>query len=432
MTRTLFSKVENHKFIFVAFFIGCALLLGGRYYVTDSLVGGDAIEYYMSLRSAVFDQDVDVINEHEYFMQQVSSFTGFPKQGERTLNAETGKIAPRYTVGNVILLAPFFALGHIVAVAARAIGLPILADGYGLIYEMSAGLGSLIYGFLGVILIYQLGKKMFNAEIAAIGSLAIWLATPLVYYMTMEPLMSHSLSMFCITALIYLWYVTRQERNIYHWAGLGIIGGLGMLVRPQDGLFLLIPIFDQLISSWSKSRSIRSSIPGLVGMGTLAGFATAIFSSQLYINHLYRGSFMNMGYSTAFPFLAAPRLLHTLFSVKTGLVLMSPIMLLALIGLAMFTRDNLRVGILLVVAFLAQWYLVSSWSAPSQGHSFGNRILLNSTVIFAIGFMHLLSSFRKRELFPMYAVGLSGGFVVLNGVLVVLYVFRIIGPAYGT
>ncbi|MBE0447665.1 MAG: glycosyltransferase family 39 protein [Actinobacteria bacterium] len=310
-----------------------------------------------------------------------------------------------------------------------------MADGYGTIYQLAAGLGSLFYAFAGVVLLYYLGKRLFDTTTALIGAIAIWLATPLIYYMTMEPLMAHTISMFSITLFVFLWYVTRDNRRLYHWAILGVVGGLLTIVRYQDAPFLLIPVIDTVITKLRKPDSPPKS-------WLYYGFAFGVFflaallatTPQLYENKVFYGSPFINGYGhggEGFIYWNSPKILYSLFSTQSGLVLWSPIMLLSFIGLFWFSRKRPLIGLLLTSSFLVQLYLVSSWWAPDQGHTFGNRMLLNSTVVFAIGLMQFIYVVKERKVaFLKYAVSLCAALILINGVLSGLYCFRIIGHSY--
>ena len=79
-------------------------------------------------------------------------------------------------------------------------------------------------------------------------------------------------------------------------------------------------------------------------------------------------------------------------SADVGLVRWAPIVALAIAGLligAWRGWPHARIG--LVVVGL-QLYIVSSWFFVSQGHTFGNRMLVNCTVFFAVGLAALLTA----------------------------------------
>lgn len=385
--------------------------------MTGSAIGGDAVYYYAALRSIAIDHNLDFKNEYEYFHQSTSDFTGnrkIPQIPDK--NPITQRLPAKYPIGTTIFLAPPFLLTHIMIIVLYNFGFNIPPDGYHLIYQSSAALASLMYAFIGLLLIYNLGKKIFNPKVAFFGTVGIWLATPLIYYMTMEPLNSQPLSFFGVSLFIYLWFTIRKSQKKYLWIILGLVGGLMSTVRYQDALFMLIPIIDGLI--FKKIGNIL----------LLVLFSGLAIIPQLWANHYLFGSPFTTGYTgIGFPYLASPKIFYSLFSLERGLLVWSPILIFALIGLYWFFKKSKLIGSLLTISFLAQLYIVSSWADPSQGDSFGNRILLNSSLIFALGLMQFL---KDTQAYQKIFIGIFALLILINGTLAYLFIFRVIGQPY--
>lgn len=415
----ILANQKYHIIFFLFTLLFCVFLFLGRLFTTGSAIGGDAVYYYSTLRSIAIDWDLDLKNEYEYFHSEVSDFTGNRKipqiPGE---NPYTLKLPAKYPIGSALLLLPPFVITHKLVQLLQSLGLPTVANGYNLVYQSVSAISSLIYTFIGLMLIYYLGKKIFNAKISFFATVGIWLATPLIYYMSMEPLNSQPVSFFCVSLFIYLWYTTRDNRKAYQWATLGLVGGLMSIVRYNDSLFLLIPLIDSL-------RKFQSVPPGIFLFFLSAG---SIISIQLGVNNYFFTSPFSTGvYEIGFPYLTSPKIFYTLFSSKRGLLFWSPILTFSLVGLFWLAKKAKLAGILLIISFILQVYAVSSWADPTQGDSFGNRILLNSNLIFALGIMQFLkNTHTHQKLF----LGIFAVLIFLNGVLAYLFIFRIIGQPY--
>lgn len=419
MINLLLNNSRYHLVIlFIVLFANIFLLLG-RLYKTGSAIGGDAVYYYINLRSIVIDKDLNFQDEFEYFYNQRSLFTGNRKLPFiLPRNSQTGRLPAKYPLGNAIFLIPPYFSTHMILIFLQKGGADVTTNGYNLYYQASSAIASLLYAFFGLLLIYRLGKKIFEPKIAFLGTLAIWLATPLIYYMTMEPLNSQPISFFCISAFIYLWYTTRHKRKLYQWVILGIIGGLMSIVRYQDLLFLLIPVVDDL-------KRFSSAFVKIFLFLFIAG---SVITIQLSVNNYLFGSPFRTGEGDAgFPYLMSPKILYTLFSLERGLLVWSPIVGFALIGLYWFTKRFKFIGSLFILSFLAQVYVVSSWAGPSQGDSFGNRILINLNIIFALGLMQFL---KNTQVYQKLFLGLFSLLILLNAFLAYLFTFRIIGQPY--
>lgn len=404
----ILTNLKLHKIIFFVIFLGCIFLLTGRLYITKSAIGGDAVYYYSALRSLTIDHDLNFDAEYQYFHHSTSPFTGnkkIPVIPEK--NPVTGKLPSIYPIGTAIFLYPSFLITHFL----------LRGDGYNIIYQFVAALTSLTYAFLGILLIYSLGKKLFNPEIAFLSALSIWLATPLIYYMTMEPLNSQPLSFFAVSFFIYLWFKIRNQQSIKGWVILGIVGGLMSIIRYQDGLFILIPFIDGLIQRVGLTRLIIFILSILITL-----------IPQFWANNYLFGSILTTGYqNTGFPYLLKPWIFYSLFSLQRGLLVWSPVIIFALIGVYWFYKKSKIIAMLLAAAFLIQLYIVSSWTDPSQGDSFGNRILLNCNGIFALGLMQFLEITKKYQSKTLI---LFSAFILSNAILSALFVFRIIGQPY--
>jgi hypothetical protein len=99
-----------------------------------------------------------------------------------------------------------------------------------------------------------------------------------------------------------------------------------------------------------------------------------------------------------------PQILGVLFSLRHGFFLWHPVLLLAAAGLFFIYRRDRSLPILLGVMFLAQIYLVGSWNGWWGGHSFGNRLLINSIPALALGLAALIDWADRRNLFPAAGV----------------------------
>lgn len=414
-------KSKYHLIILLIVLLGAVFLLSGRLLTTGSAIGGDAVYYFATLRSLAIDHDLDFKNEYEYFHSQTSDFTGnrkLPKIPDQ--NPVTAKLPAKYPIGSAIFLIPFFFLASFLVIILQTLGFNLQPDGYNILYQLFPALGSLIYAFIGVLLIYKLGRKIFGVKVAFWGTLFIWLATPLVYYMTMEPLNSQSLSFFGVSLFIYFWFSTRTNRKISSWIILGFLGGTMSMVRYQDALFMLIPIIDVLISSFLKKSLLFICLLLLSALGVLSlqGWAN---------NYLFGSPFITSYTGISFPYLTSPKILYSLLSLERGLLVWSPIFIFALLGMYWFIKKSKLIGSLLLFSFLAQLYIVSSWADPSQGDSFGNRILLNSSVIFALGLMQFL---KKTQAYQKLFLTIFALLILINGVLASLFTLRIIGQPY--
>lgn len=424
--------VVSDRFLLRVVLLGllvCFALSAGRWYVTGNVFSGDAVYYFCMLRSAIVDHDLDFENEYKHFHEERSKYTGNSKLPVIPQPvAATGMLPNKYPIGVPLLLLPWYLLGYSLSFIWSMLGGPPEPQGFGCITTGTILLGSMVYGALGLILIFRAGLRYFPRSQVVPAVAMIFGATPLAYYMTMEPLMSHAFAVFAMGLFVYLWLELQERENLWGWMALGGVGALAGLVRYQDVLILSLPLADLLVKAikgdLSKGHWHRSLVQiSLLGVGMIM-----VLLPQLLVNkHLY-GSFGVTGYAgEGFTNWASPYLWSSLFSKESGLILWAPVHAVALWGICRYARES-RVGLLFAGYFILQWYLVSSWSSPGQGDSFGNRMLISCSPIFAFGLMQAFSSTdvlkNRKALWGCVAL------VGLNGVLIGLYCLRIIGRNY--
>ena len=86
------------------------------------------------------------------------------------------------------------------------------ADGFSAPYVAAVAYGSAIYGFLAVLLSLGIARRLVGHGLAA--SLAIWIGTPLLFYMYVAPPMSHACSAFAVSLFLWTWLHVRERWTI--------------------------------------------------------------------------------------------------------------------------------------------------------------------------------------------------------------------------
>ncbi len=380
----------------LALLIPVAIVLFLHHLTTGFTIYNDGRGYYMYLRSAVIDHDLDFENEWAYYNSVRSRFssTAIAAQipEERT---PKGRIENIYLIGSAVMWAPFFLLSHAAALFLHSAGLPVRADGFGLLYEAGIGLASLIYGFLGIWLIFRFCRKWFEARTALLATVAVWYGTAAFWYHGVEPSMAHMNSLFLGAGFALFWYNTLGRRTRIQWLLLGLLLGLVYLVRQQDILLGLLPVFEVLgglLAKFSPAK-LRKAAADFVLFGVAA--VAAIFP-QMLVWKLTHGRYLVYSYANTakywhwtFP----PQLLALLFSSTAGMWRV-PLMMLSLAGLFLFARRIRGVAWYFFAVVAAEVILTSAWTAWPNGY--GIRFLLGMSVFFALGAAEVIRRLRMR------------------------------------
>ena len=210
--------------------------------MTPRIYSSDEIQYFAYLRSIWFDRDLSFENEYQYFYDRgISKSDGFHETFlERT--TETGRRINFGTIGCAILWSPFYLAGDVVA---RATGAPV--DGFSKPYVAAIAYGSAVYGFLALVLAVKCAERLGLNGFG--GGLAVWLGTPILFYMYLAPPFSHACSAFGVALFTYVWLRIRDEWPIRGLVALGAAGALMAMVREQDLFFVFGPALDWILTN---------------------------------------------------------------------------------------------------------------------------------------------------------------------------------------
>lgn len=345
---------------------------------TLRLYAADEIEYFAYLRSAVFDRDLDFTNEYGWFVEKDPvEYDAFA----RTFlipKTPVGRAPNNAPIGCALLWAPFYV--PVVALEA-ALGRAADPPGYSRWDVAAVCIASMLYGVAGLLLANEACRRFASERAAFAATLLVWLASNLLFYMYVTPPMSHAVSFFASALLLWAWL--RVDPRPAGAFVVGLLGGLLATVRWQDGLFLLSPLAAPVLSGAVRDRdAVRRWIFSAVVLAL--GFLIA-FTPQLVVWWRLNGSLTPFGVISLHGRLSltAPYLLGVLVSPFHGIFVWTPIVVPALVGLAMLARGDGRGGAI-ALGVAAQVYLLAGY-VVAFGHGFGQRLFVSSLPAVAVG-----------------------------------------------
>lgn len=379
--------------------------------VTLRIRGADEIEYFSYLRSLAFDRDLDFANEYEHFIaRDPQGLAGFRETFLERRETLTNRPINFASLGPAVLWAPFYAIAHAGVVAARAFGWAVAADGFAWPYAAAAAYGSAVYGFLGLLLAHDglVRTARVSESAAALAVGALWLGTPVLYYLTLAPAFSHACSLFAVTLMLWLSARAasspREGGTALDWALVGLAGGLAGLVREQDALYLVVPA---AWLAWDAVRT-RTFARGLARLAAMGGASIAMFVPQLLAYRALNGRFGPSTLVTRKMDPTSPHFLEVLFDPGHGLFVWAPLLFVAAAGLAWCIARRDAIASLLAIALLLQVWINGAVESWSQAGAFGSRRFVSATPIFAWGLAALVAAAlpRLRTLSVATALGL--------------------------
>ena len=124
----------------------------------------------------------------------------------------TGHIRNLMPVGPAILWSPLFLLVTAGVWIVDRFGAAYPLDGYGRLFQASAGFSGVLAAGLGAWFAYLAAASLFSRRAAIWATLAIWLASSALYYSVISPTYSHAASMLTVSAF-WLAFVDHDARS---------------------------------------------------------------------------------------------------------------------------------------------------------------------------------------------------------------------------
>jgi hypothetical protein len=344
------------------------------------IVNGDAIQYYAYLRSAVFDGDLDFLNDYRLLYGE----TGASGNVWLTTRTSTGRPPNLMSVGPAILWAPFYlSATMILRVAGHG---PL--DGTEPVLQASVGLAGIFYATLGSCLTFWACARLFPRAAAFWATVVVWLAGPAVYYSFVSPTYSHATSWFAVALFVGTWLKTREQPRLGRTVLLGALGGLVALVRWQDAVVLLLPVAEAL-DDIHRGRSGRAA--AFLHLAVMGATASIVCVPQLLAWQAIYGTPVLVPQGKGFMRWSQPEILAVLFSLKHGLFSWTPALLPAVVGLPLLVKRDRLVGWSTLLVMAITVYVSASVQDWWAGAAFGSRRFVGYGVFFTLGLAALLS-----------------------------------------
>ncbi|MGA8221483.1 MAG: hypothetical protein WB780_07485 [Candidatus Acidiferrales bacterium] len=315
---------------------------------------------------------------------------------------KTGHVENYFPVGPALLWAPFLMVTHLAVLAVHHIDSSVVVDGYSRPYLMTMALATALYGFLGLWISFRLARSYFEERWALWATIAIWLASPLLAYMYVDPAWPHAHSAFTVALFFWYWDRTRGTRTGTQWLVLGLISGLMLDVYFASGVFLMVVLLECMRAYWHAWREReRASVAVttwslhrsqfIYAAGALIAFLPTLAARQvIFGNPLGLGNYSNMAWNWT-----SPAFWGVLFSSSHGALLWTPVLIPAVIGLILFMRREPWTGGIWLSAALAYYYLIAVLPWWDGSISFGSRYFISLTPLFVLGLAGAFSGFAK-------------------------------------
>ncbi len=368
----------------------------------ENVLSWDVLGYYFYLPALFIYQDLGIkdIGLYQQIIEQYQNSSTL----YQVITLPDGTHLFRYSLGMAVLYLPFFLIGHWVALSG-----PWLADGFSEPYQYAVAMGGLLYAVIGIALTGKVLRKFFSDKIVALSLLLLVFGTNYLEMAGRNGLMSHNFLFTLYAAVLWLTWHWHRKPGFWNSIFLGGVMGVMTMSRPTEVVVIFIP----LLWNVTSRESFRQKLAFLrqhrkAFLTTLLAFMLA-GSPQLLYWKLHTGSWLFYSYGNPGEGLEVwwPYTLKVLFSFRKGWLIYTPLMAMGILGLVGLLRKGRPYGWSLMVYFLLNLWLVSSWTCWYYAGSFSQRALVQSYPVMAFGLAYALEWVLSRQLKIKIAVMLG-------------------------
>ncbi len=382
--------MKNKLSIFIVFIIAI-VLIQYRFSYSDVQNGKplkvttwDAFGYYMYLPGTFIYNDLKDLDWVEAVDERYNLVGGQLYQARAQ---ENGDYVFKYLGGVAVMEAPFFFIGHIIALNSS-----YEADGFSAPYQYSIAFGAIFYCILAMLLLRYILLQYFPDRTVALSLLLMALSTNLIQYVSIDSAQSHS---FIFLLYAFLLFVTMKWHNnpSIKWAILiGFIIGLAIISRPTEAIMIFIPLFwgthnkEQRIAKWALVRKHRYHLIFVAFFGLVG-----ILPQLIYWKHATGSLIYDVGSKWFFlnPFF------RVLFGFTNGWFIYTPITILFIVGMLYIKSFPFKRSVI-IFSILNIW-IVIAWSDWQYGATYSTRALVQSYPVLILPFAAVIHQILKSK-----------------------------------
>jgi hypothetical protein len=306
---------------------------------------------------------------------------------------ENGNYVIKVSMGLAILYTPFFLMGHVIATISS-----YPADGYSVPYAAALILSSLFYFLLGLIILRKFLMRYFSDLAVAVVLLVLSLGTNITIYLTLVPAFSHAYSIFLFSAFLLLtdnWY---RKQTVSTSILLGLTTGIIMLIRPTNGIILFVFMLWNIEQPRDILLRFRFFLKQWSKLLLIAVCLFLVWVPQFTYWKMITGYFYYYTYGEEGFFFLQPKIAKVLFSFRKGWLLYTPAMAVALLGFRHLFLYYRKFFWGIIIFFILNLYLISSWWCWWYGGSYGHRAFIDSYPIMAIPLAAIIQFYLQKTL----------------------------------
>jgi len=366
---------------------------------TEATISWDVSGYYMYLPALFIYNDL----RHCSFRDDVMNKYGPTPDFQQAYRHTSGSYVMKYSSGQAVLMSPFFFTGHLIAKVSG-----YEADGFTFPYQVSIGVGMMLYAFIGLWFLRKLLLQFFEDRVVAITLIALVLATNYLNYAAIDSAMTHNPLFTVYVGILYLTSSYYKAPGKLKLGSIGLLCGLATLTRPTEMISVLIPLLWDI--RWNDvGKKFRFIAVHWKDWIIFFICLIAVGSIQLIYWKLITGNWLVYSYGDeSFNFLK-PHLKQCFIGFRSGWLVYSPIMALALIGFVQLYKRLPTLFPGLFCFFFLFTYICFSWDTWWYGGSLGQRSMIQCYPVLSFPLASFFTSVLRHKLVTKW---LTGAFVI--------------------
>lgn len=348
------DAIKKHDLFFLFFLIVTIYYLNFR-----SIPSGDTLPASLLPFS--------ILNQHTLFFDQ---FSGYIQTIEYAymFSVHEGHYVSQYPIVLPVLITPLYVIPSLFLNFFH-IPIDMLNPSFKIICMTMDKIAASFIATLSAIFLYITLKNLFSKKISLLCTFIYAFATD-TWTISSQTLWQHGAVELFLVILIYLVVSNEKQENRYNFLLMGLLSGLLIFCRPVDSI-LLVPII-YYVFLYNKIEKIYYSCALILVSLPFAAY------NFYFFNNLF-GGYGSAISLFSFNFEALNGFLGLIVSPNRGLLVFSPVFLLAILGLfgiKKFKTKNMRYFlILMAISVVLQIVAYSFFKIWWGGECYGPRLL---------------------------------------------------------
>jgi len=401
-----------------AFFILAVFAYLIRFYFLGFGIYGDGNGYYVISHTILFEKKLNfdpILKNFANFKAKKHTFNRIFWKTDKT---KTGVKNIPWLIGTSLFWLPSLAIISLVNIIFE-----LNLAHFSVLYELGPGITGIILGLAGLYFLERYLNNFFKRKTILLTIVGLLFGTNLIYYIFFEPALSHQISFFIVSYLLYKSYQFKIGKpNIFI---IGFLSGLLLITRIPEIIFL-IPIYFQII------KDNRKKFSWLWLFLFTFGFLIAQGPQMIFQKFMYGSFFANpyfIGQKGSFNHFQLIGIYNHLFSASRGFFAWAPILLLGLIGAvgaisptsptaqlgvkAAREKNHKEFFLVFFAVFLFYTFLIAYWD-PYVSAGFGDRFFIVSIPYLGLGLAYFIDKYWSKKTIFLIIILCLWNFLLLN------------------